>query len=304
MRIVRKNRIYVPDGSMPWAKTHAMNPTIDILNNGRLRIYFSSLDAQSVGRIGYIEVNASEPTEVLYVSTKPVLDIGVDGAFDDSGVISSSIKDVEGKKYLYYFGFQKVEKVRFLLFTGLATSMDNGQTFQRVSTTPVLDRTIEDLHVRSLPHVIIENGKWRMWYSGVNRWVDIKGKRMPFGEIKYTESADGISFTKKPQLCLSPYEDEFSLSRAFVFKEDLLYKMIFSRRMKTDIYKLGYAESTDGIQWNRNDDKIVVTDSKEEWDSEMICYSSIVKVNDKTYLFYNGNGFGKTGLGYAEVYTN
>jgi hypothetical protein len=303
MILVRKNRIYVPDGNLSWAMSHAMNPTVDILDNDTLRVYFSSLDAQGVGRIGYVDVNAANPEEVLYISSEPVLDIGLKGCFDDNGVVPSCIKTVGNLKYLYYYGFQKVEKVRFLLFTGLAVSHDGGKSFERFSKTPVLDRTNDDLYIRSLPYILIEDGIWKMWYSGVNRWVEIMGKELPFGEVKYVESTDGIHFTAS-QLCLTPYEDEFSLSRAFVFKRKGQYHMVFSRRMKTDTYKMGYAQSKDGINWHRDDSKILVSEATQDWDSEMICYTSVIEVKDKAYLFYNGNNFGRTGFGYAEIIEN
>ena len=64
-------------------------------------------------------------------------------------------------------------------------------------------------------------------------------------------------------------------------------------------YVLGYAESTDGINWIRKDDQIGITTSKSGWDSEMIEYPFFINYNNKKYLFYNGNEYGKTGIGYA-----
>jgi hypothetical protein len=31
----------------------------------------------------------------------------------------------------------------------------------------------------------------------------------------------------------------------------------------------------------------------------MICYPNVVQYRGTLYLFYNGNGFGQTGIGYA-----
>lgn len=305
VRIKEGKRIYVPDGSLPWAKTHAMNPTVELLDNGVIRTYFSSLDHNGVGRIGYVDLDADNPARIIDIAKEPVLDIGLKGTFDDNGIVPSSIVEKDGTKYLYYFGFQKVEKVRFLMFTGLAISDDEGKTFHRVAHVPVLDRSNNDIYVRSLPHVIIEGDLWKVWYSGVNHWVDINGKELPFGEVRYAESKDGQHFSDDIKFCLSPYDDEFSLSRPFVFKEHGKYKMLISRRMKNpDVYKLGYAESDDGITWDRDDNKVSLEKSNQEWDSDMICYTSVLEVGHKKYLFYNGNGFGKTGFGFAEVETN
>jgi hypothetical protein len=49
----------------------------------------------------------------------------------------------------------------------------------------------------------------------------------------------------------------------------------------------------------RTDEKAGIDVSTEGWDSEMICYQSIIECNGKLFMFYNGNGFGRTGIGYA-----
>jgi hypothetical protein len=80
------------------------------------------------------------------------------------------------------------------------------------------------------------------------------------------------------------------------------YKLLFSSRLReTDAYKLGYAESIDGKTWVRNDSILQVSGPSGDWDSDMICYTSLINLNGKKHLFYNGNGFGQTGFGYAEV---
>ena len=64
-------------------------------------------------------------------------------------------------------------------------------------------------------------------------------------------------------------------------------------------YRLGYAESPDGVNWVRKDNEVGLARAEEGWDSEMIEYCHICHYQDNTYLFYNGNGFGKSGFGYA-----
>lgn len=62
-----------------------------------------------------------------------------------------------------------------------------------------------------------------------------------------------------------------------------------------------YAESLDGETWERKDDKFNLTTSETGWDSEMLAYASVIKQNNIYYMLYNGNYFGKTGFGYAEL---
>ena len=68
---------------------------------------------------------------------------------------------------------------------------------------------------------------------------------------------------------------------------------------KIDTYRIGYAESLDSRNWRRKDQLANIDISVSGWDSEMICYPSVFKLNSKTYMLYNGNGYGKTGFGLA-----
>jgi hypothetical protein len=64
-------------------------------------------------------------------------------------------------------------------------------------------------------------------------------------------------------------------------------------------YRIGYAESKDNLEWERKDEQAGLELSADGWDSEMLAYPYIVDYQDKRYLFYNGNGFGRSGFGFA-----
>ena len=64
-------------------------------------------------------------------------------------------------------------------------------------------------------------------------------------------------------------------------------------------YISGIAYSTDGIHWERKDSEAGLYKSQSGWDSEMACYPVELKTKYGTYLFYDGNGMGASGFGYA-----
>jgi hypothetical protein len=68
---------------------------------------------------------------------------------------------------------------------------------------------------------------------------------------------------------------------------------------KITTYRIGYAESENGLSWKRKDDKAGIDVSSKGWDSEMICYPFVFMHGGKQYMLYNGNGFGITGFGIA-----
>ena len=94
-------------------------------------------------------------------------------------------------------------------------------------------------------------------------------------------------------------EKEEAVARPYVIKEDNKYKMWYSYREQFSEYRIGYAESSDGISWDRFDDKVGIDVSSYGWDSEMIAYPCVFDHNDDRYMLYNGNTLGKDGIGLA-----
>ena len=94
-------------------------------------------------------------------------------------------------------------------------------------------------------------------------------------------------------------ENEHGFGRPYVVKHKGIYKMFYSIRVKEKGYRLGYAESVDGYEWVRKDELMNLDVSENDFDNEMICYSAVIEINNKLVMFYNGNNFGKSGLGYA-----
>ncbi len=300
MKWEKQGLIYVPDGSQPWAKKYAFPPLPKLLDDGVLRIYCTFCDDNTVGRVGFVDLNANDPSKVLNVAQKPILDIGVPGAFDENGLLPTCILEVGNEIFMYYVGYQLGYKVRYFQFQGLAISRDGGTTFQRYSRTPVIDRSDKELVNRTSAFVMQENGVFRMWYVGGSDWITVRGKSLPVYNMRYLESLDGKAWGPEGKVCIDfTSEDEHALGKPWVFKHDGLYKMFYSSRTKSKGYRLGYAESIDGINWTRKDNEVGIDVSSSGWDSEMIAYASVISYGDKTYMFYNGNNCGETGFGYA-----
>ena len=95
------------------------------------------------------------------------------------------------------------------------------------------------------------------------------------------------------------YPIEHVIGRPCVVKDRETYKMWYSYR--GDAYKIGYAESPEGLSWERRDQEAGIDVSPSGWDSEMICYAHVIESDGNLYMLYNGNGFGKTGIGLAVV---
>jgi hypothetical protein len=294
--------VYVANGEKSWATSHAYIPTSMMLDEETIRVYVAFLDRDKIGRVGYVDVSAKNPLEIIKISERPVLDIGQDGTFDDNGVTPISLLKSDNKIYLYYVGWQVGIKVRYYLLTGLAISDDGGETFVRQSRVPILERSDRELFVRSAACIHKEDNIWKSWYVSGDKWIDVNSKSVPTYNLRYLESKDGINWGNEGKICIDlATEDEYGFGRPFVIKEDNLYKMWYSVRSVSKGYRIGYAESLDGINWNRQDNRVGIDVSEEGWDSEMVCFSCIQRTKYGSYMFYNGNNYGETGFGVAQL---
>lgn len=304
MKWQKKGLIYCPYGKYGWDNNSAMTPTpILIKNEEILRVYASFRDENGIGRIGYIDLDPENPSKIKNVSANPVLDIGFPGSFDDNGVILGDVIEINNSLYMYYVGFQIVSKAKFLAFSGLAISNDGGNTFIRIQNCPVLDRTQESIYIRAIHTARYENGIFKIWYAVGNGWEIIQDKPYPKYYIKYNESKDGLHFNESGIKCLeyNVSRGEYRIGRPRVYNINGKYIMFYTYGTIHGDYMVGYAESENGIEWQRKYEGIGIELSKDGWDSKSICYPSIITVYDKIYIFYNGNDMGKTGFGYAEL---
>lgn len=300
MRWVKKGFIYSAKGESIWNKTSAMIPCPVILDESTVRVFLTFQDDLGIGRPGFIDLNLTNLKTIKKVSENPMFDIGLPGTFDDNGaVVCSVVKKDDQNYYFYYVGFELCTKIRYRLLTGLAVT-DSKFNLKKKFKTPVLERSESEMFFRCGPFCMIESGVYKMWYIAGSEWTITEGKELPVYQIYYIESEDGINWPEKGQLCISIENDgEHGFGRPYVILQKDIYKMFYSIRLKGKGYRLGYAESNDGKEWVRKDELMNLDISKYGFDSEMICFSAVIEIKNKLIMFYNGNKFGKDGLGYA-----
>jgi hypothetical protein len=282
---------------LPWAHSHAALPIPEPLADGRLRLYFSTRDAGGRSSIACAEVDLAGGGEAS-LRPDPVFAPGPLGAFDDSGATTSCLLHHEGRQYLYYSGWSLGVTVPFYFQIGCAVSEDEGRTFTRVGAAPLLDRSEVDPYLTASPWILVEDGRLRMWYVSGTGWDVVDGKPRHRYHIKYAESEDGLSWQRDGRVCIDYRDDEeYAIARPCVVRDGDRYRMWFCARGET--YRFGYAESSDGLVWDRRDEGAGPEPSADGFDSEMQAYPAVFDHLGERHMLYNGNGYGQTGIGHA-----
>lgn len=298
-RWVKKGLAFGPPPGLDWIRSHAALPT-GLRVGDRWQVFCSGRDARGRAQIGSFQIDPERPSEIVAVTPAPHVGLGPLGAFDDSGVTSSCIVVHEGRIHLYYTGWTLGGTVPFHLAAGLAISDDGGATFRRVSRGPILDRNDVDPFLTASPWVLVERGLWRMWYVSGTAWA-LEGDRPKHRyHVRYAESRDGLHWERRGVVCIDySGPGEHAIARPCVIKDADLYRMWYSHRGPA--YRIGYAESWDGIAWQRKDAAAGIDVSPSGWDSEMVAYPWVFDHAGRRFMLYNGNDYGRTGIGLAEL---
>jgi len=298
--------LFGPDGSVPWMKSHAQLPLVVPSEDGgdRFNAYFASRDADQRSHVGMVTLELGDRPRVLSFEREPLLRPGGVGAFDADGVYPSSLVRVGGEDRLYYIGWLRGARgPLFLSAIGLATAPAGSQRFSRHSLAPIVDRGPHDPCLVTSPFVYADGAGWRMVYvSGVAWTEDAAGALHSHYNLKTATSSDGVGWTRSGQVAID-FKDagETNIARPCVVRTATSWRMWFCAASPPSSYRLGYAESADGVTWRRCDELAGLEPSPDPsaFDADMVAYPCAVRHRGTEFLFYNGNGFGRDGFAVA-----
>lgn len=292
--------IFKPDSSKWWMRSHASLPVPVCLQGSVYRVFFSSRDVGNRSHVGWFDVDLDSPQEVLDSSNEPVLRPGPVGGFDDHGVYAASAAWCGEALYLYTIGWNPgARPPLFYASIGLAVSEDRGLSFHKVGRSPIMARSDHDPCLVTSPFVLRDDSGWHMYYVSGYRWEEVQGNLRSHYNIKYATSTDGISWKRDGHVCIDVVPpEERNIGRTSILKLGSKWEAWYSFTRGGE-YRIGYAVSADGRDWDRRDSDAGLKPSGSEWDSEAQAYPWVLVHGGRRYMFYNGNRFGRDGVALA-----
>jgi len=289
----------------------AQSPQALVLED-RVRVYFSTRERDSIGKylshVAFADFSR-DMRQLLGVSSQTVLPLGDLGCFDEHGIFPINVLRDGDRVLAYTTGWNRKVSVSADASIGLAISHDDGLTFERSGTGPVMSASLQEPFLVGDAFVQCYGDSYHMWYIYGTKWQKFNDEATPdrVYKIAHATSPDGIEWRRDGQqiisdrlnadecqalptvICLDGvYHMYFCYRQAYGFRQD-------SRRA----YRLGYARSIDLKNWERDDSLAGIDVSTEGWDAYMQCYPHIFECDGAVYLLYNGNEFGRYGFGLA-----
>jgi hypothetical protein len=280
-----------------------------------VRIYFAtrSVDKNKkfLSHIAFVDMTL-DFKKIIRISDNVVIPLGELGAFDEHGIFPINVLRHGEKIIAYTTGWNRRVSVSVDTAIGLAVSNDNGLTFQKQSMGPVLAASIHEPCLVGDGFVKVINGTFHMWYIFGTGWKKYTPESEPDRTYKigHAVSSDGVDWVKEEAKQIIPDRLGVDESQALptVIEIKGRYHMFFCYRESFDFrrssgrgYQVGHAFSDNLLDWVRDDANPILEAKYGDWDGEMQCYPHVFSCNEKVYLLYNGNEFGRYGFGLAEL---
>jgi hypothetical protein len=277
-----------------------------------VRIYFSTRETDNTGKfishISYVEMS-KDFGEIKKVSDHTVIQMGALGCYDEHGIFPLNILKDNNKILGFIGGWSRRISVSIETSIGLAVSEDNGNTFKRIGDGPILTSSLNEPFLVGDPFALKLENVFHLWYIYGVHWINNPENNVKerVYKIGHATSLDTVNWKKTNRQIISDRlnENECQALPSVVFFNGS-YHMVFCYRQaigfrtnKDSSYRLGYANSFDGMNWKRDDENLGIDVSDNSWDSDMLCYPHVFKYDGKIFLLYNGNEFGKYGFGLA-----
>ena len=281
-----------------------------------VRIYFStrSIDEKNgkyLSHIAYVDMKKNL-RDVIRVSEKTVIPLGGLGCFDEHGIFPMSVMRHGDAIYAYTCGWNRRVSVSVDTAIGLAISLDDGLTFQRIGDGPVLAASLHEPCLVGDGFVKVVGGVFHMWYIFGTGWKKFSDDAPPDRTYKigHAVSNDGINWRKEEgrQIITDLLGEDESQALPTVIEINGRHHLFFCYRQSFDFrknkdrgYRIGHAWSDDLMGWTRDDESLLLDVTPGDWDADMLCYPNVFECDGNVYLLYNGNEFGRYGFGLAKL---
>ncbi len=278
----------------------------------RVRVYFSTREKDSVGKylshVAFVDFDKNMRS-IIGISKHTVIPLGKLGCFDEHGIFPVNVVRNRDRVFAYTTGWNRKVSVSVDTSIGLAISDNDGSTFKKYGDGPIMAASLNEPFLVADAFVALFKDWYHMWYIYGTKWKRFAESGPPerVYKIAHASSEDGINWRRDGRQIIT---DRLNIDECqalpTVFYLDGTYHMYFCyrqahgfREQPNNAYRIGYAFSNDLINWVRDDRNAGIDVSIADWDSGMVCYPHVFHCDDRIYMLYNGNEFGRYGFGLA-----
>ncbi len=287
------SHVFSAQNNNNWMVSHCAAPVPLLLDNNNIKIFFGARDRFNNVRVASF-IYSLVTQKVTDISDQPLLDLGSTGFFDENAIYPSCITHVNNQIYLYYAGRSRGPNPLYYVSLGLAISNDGGESFQKNSPSPIMERSSFDPWMVGPCSVIKDKKDWRMLYTS-GKSFDSE-KNLSSYDIKYASSEDGINWKRSGEVMIPSTKLITNVAAPTVVYFNDFYHMWYSC-FSDGRYHLGYAVSKNCIDWEIDYFPEKISDIE-------AAYPKAIVINDSILIFFSKGRYGSKGIGCITLYAD
>lgn len=284
------------------ALSHAANPVAVRLSDGIYRVFFNSRDEMNRSSVYSFDFDI-DGLCVLQDSLKPQYILQGEKTYYCDGISLGSEFKLNGVSWITFMGWTNPPGKQHWFGKIGKFKLNEDLNFGMIEKKPWFDLDKDDPVSLSYPTFYEDTSetKIKMWYGSTITWDAGNGEMLHL--LKEKSSLNGVTFASTGRRI--PWKIGFAqaFSRPSVIKVGDYFLMSYSFRGNQSRYKIGFCILNDienfGIK--SLEQFAVFGTSDEHWENDMVEYPYLVSHGGSTYMFYNGNRYGQTGIGLAKV---
>jgi hypothetical protein len=277
---------------------------------GGYKLYFSTREIESGGyyysKIASIDLTDTFEARPETLSTS-VIERGELGTYDHDGIFPLHVtRTLDGRILGFICGWKRKVSVDIDMSIGISESFDGGKTFQRLGQGPVLSSNLREPFLIGDPFVIPDKeGKYHMFYISGLEWVkSSEGTFERKYSIMHATSYNFIDWERDGIRIISDSLVNEAQAMPTVIENLGIYHMFYAlrdvfnfRSKQGNGYRLAHAYSKSLYGPWVVSDWTLPEECIEEWNFQMQSYPHAIVKGQNLHLLYNGNEFGRDGIG-------
>lgn len=283
---------------LPTSITYVANPVVVLMDQNVCRLFFNSRDRYNRSEVYSVDFDIRN-FDLVKGSFKIQLNISDSTpSYCRDGISLGAHFELGSKSFIGFMGWKVPKGMHWVGEVGLL-ELDDGWNISGISNSPWIPISENDPISLSYPAVSQVMGESYIWYGTTKSWDYGNGEMLHVIE-KSKIHRDG-TVSKTGELI----EYQIGSAQAFSRPTYINFKgrsfMGYSVRGNKDKYRIGICEVFETQYSSRMGSVEYFTSGYEVWENQMVEYPYFLEHEDTLYMFYNGNSFGKSGVGACKV---
>jgi len=276
---------------------YASNPAAMAVTESQLRIFFNSRDLQNRSNIYSIDLFGKK-LEPDYDSVSLQHSHGTEDSYFSHGLSVGQIFSLHAKKCLSVMGWKNYVDKHWEGRIGYIPFDIEGNLTQ-LALKPWMDLDKHDPISLSYPAIYEDFDSMVIWYGSTLTWDAGNGEMLHIlKEAKLSSDGQVIKGSNALPYILGAAQ---AFSRPSIIQIGKNFLLAYSYRGNTTKYRIGFMTLGNLNSASHLGGISPFLTSRDKWESEMVAYPSLFSFQKQIFMLYNGNSFGKTGIGIVSI---